>query len=67
MKANGRAWLIMELQDRGDGGCTYVQRALYAPTGLTGRLYWWSVAPFHAFIFPVMVRTIVATARQGER
>lgn len=67
MKVNGRAWLIMELQDRGDGGCTYVQRALYAPTGLTGRLYWWSVAPFHAFIFPVMVRTIVATARQGER
>lgn len=67
MKVNGRAWLIMELQDRGDGGCTYVQRALYAPTGLTGRLYWWSVAPFHAFIFPVMVRTIVATARQGGR
>lgn len=65
MKVNGRAWLIMELTDR-DGGCTYVQRALYAPTGLTGRLYWWSVAPFHAFIFPVMVRTIVATAREGE-
>ena len=65
MKLDGRAWLIMEVEDSDEGGgCRYVQRALYAPTGLAGRLYWWSVAPFHAFIFPVMARNIVAAARR---
>lgn len=67
MKVDGRAWLIMEVKEREDGkpGCTYLQRALFAPTGLPGRLYWWSVAPFHALIFPVMLRNILDTA-QGE-
>lgn len=65
MKIDGRAWLVMEVTDRGEG-CTYVQRALYAPTGLAGRLYWWSVAPFHVFVFPIMLRTIINTAQRNN-
>lgn len=67
MKVDGRAWLVLEVRERTDGqpGCTYVQRALFAPIGLPGRLYWWSVAPFHALIFPVMLRNILGAAK-GE-
>lgn len=64
MKIDGKAWLIMEVKDRGEG-CTYVQRALYTPTGLAGQLYWWSVAPFHVFVFPIMLRTIIKTAERN--
>lgn len=67
MKIDGRAWLVMEVRDKEEGpGCTYVQRALYAPAGLLGRLYWWSLLPFHALIFPVMLRTILDTAERGD-
>ena len=65
MKIDGRAWLVMEVKDRGEGS-TYVQRALYAPTGLLGRLYWWSLLPFHALIFPVMLRNILRTAEEVD-
>ena len=63
MKIDGRAWLIMEIKDRGEG-CTYTQRALYAPNGVVGRLYWWAVAPFHFFIFPIMLRKILSAAER---
>lgn len=63
MKIDGDAWLLFDV--RADPtGCTYTQRACYSPTGLAGRLYWWSVAPFHAFIFPAMTRTILRTAEK---
>ncbi|MGP6173192.1 SDR family oxidoreductase [Corynebacterium sp. A21] len=65
MKIDGKAWLVMEVEEQAEG-CTYTQRALYAPTGLPGRLYWWSVAPFHFFIFPIMLRTILKTAERGS-
>ncbi len=67
MKIDGHAWLILEVEGNGSGS-TYVQRAIYQPTGLPGRLYWWSLIPFHAIIFPLMLRNILRTAeeRDGE-
>lgn len=41
---------------------TLIQRAVYWPKGLAGHAYWWSVAPFHAFVFPPMARHIVERA-----
>lgn len=66
MKLDGRAWLIMEVEDLPTGGCRYTQRALYVPRGLPGRLYWWAVTPFHFFLFPVMLRKILAAARPAR-
>lgn len=63
MKVNGRAWLVLEVNDNGSGS-TYIQRAIYQPTGLPGRLYWWSLIPFHALIFPLMLRNILKKAKQ---
>lgn len=46
---------------------TVTQTALFRPRGLWGRLYWWSVAPFHRFVFPGMLRGIVDDASRSAR
>ncbi len=60
----GRAWLEFTVVERPGGGSRLLQRAVYWPKGLTGHAYWWSVAPFHAFVFPPMARHIVQSAEQ---
>jgi hypothetical protein len=41
---------------------------VFIPRGLTGHLYWWSVAPFHGIVFGGMVRNITRTAeRLGQQ
>lgn len=67
MKMPGRAWLEFTVNAREDGGSTLIQRAVYWPKGLSGHAYWWSVAPFHAFVFPPMARRIVEQAETGSR
>jgi hypothetical protein len=47
----------------GAGSC-YRQRAIFFPKGLSGRLYWLAVLPFHSLIFPAMSRNITAAARK---
>ncbi|WBV58074.1 SDR family oxidoreductase [Chryseobacterium daecheongense] len=53
MKLPGEAWLMFK---------TYKgklwQKAVFRPHGLTGRLYWYSVLPFHGIIFKGMVRRL---------
>jgi len=39
-----------------------VQRAIFRPRGLAGRLYWWVLIPFHSIIFPGMLRNALAHA-----
>ncbi|NJC24494.1 uncharacterized protein YbjT (DUF2867 family) [Arthrobacter pigmenti] len=68
MKVPGRAWLELSAEHNG-AGTTYRQRAIYFPAGLSGKLYWWLVLPFHGLIFPSMARNIVqrAAAYQAAR
>jgi Protein of unknown function (DUF2867). len=61
MKVDGNAWLVLEVNDD-DGGSIYRQSAIFEPTGLAGRAYWWAVKPFHAVIFPYMARNILGAA-----
>lgn len=67
MKMPGRAWLEFHVRPREGGGSHLTQRAVYWPRGLAGHAYWWSVAPFHAFVFPPMARRIVESAEHGDR
>ena len=61
MKVPGLAWL--ELRSSADGdGSRYDQRAVFFPQGLSGRLYWLAVLPFHGFIFKGMANRIAAAA-----
>ncbi|WP_434615032.1 SDR family oxidoreductase [Arthrobacter sp. A5] len=61
MKVPGLAWLEMQAKDD-DGGSLYVQRALFFPRGLGGRLYWLAVLPFHGVIFKGMAHRISEAA-----
>lgn len=57
MKLPGEAWLEWRLEPDGDG--TRVrQLARFHPRGLWGRAYSLSVAPFHRFVFPAILRGI---------
>jgi uncharacterized protein YbjT (DUF2867 family) len=62
MRLPGLAWLELRVEPAGDGS-TYTQRALFQPRGLAGHLYWWSVAPFHRYVFGGMARNIAAAAQ----
>jgi hypothetical protein len=59
----GLAWLEFSVAPKPDGGCTVTQRAIYAPKGLLGHAYWWSVWPMHGLVFPSMAKS-VATGRR---
>ena len=61
MKVPGRAWLELSVEPDGTGS-TYRQRAVFFPKGLSGRLYWLAVLPFHNFIFKPMARNIARAA-----
>jgi uncharacterized protein YbjT (DUF2867 family) len=53
MKLPGEAWLEFKVIDN-----ELVQTATFRPLGLWGRLYWYSVLPFHAFIFNGMLKKL---------
>jgi uncharacterized protein YbjT (DUF2867 family) len=54
MKLPGEAWLEFKI----DNNDLLHQTATFRPLGLWGRLYWYSMLPFHAFIFKGMIRNI---------
>tara|TARA_R110002096_G_scaffold153285_8_gene317004 strand:- start:5863 stop:7278 length:1416 start_codon:yes stop_codon:yes gene_type:complete len=53
MKLPGNAWLEFRILDD-----KLIQTATFRPLGLLGRLYWYSVLPFHGFIFNGMIRKL---------
>ncbi len=57
MKLPGEAWLEFRI----DSADVLHQVATFRPRGLRGRLYWYSILPFHYFIFKGMIRNIVNT------
>jgi uncharacterized protein YbjT (DUF2867 family) len=64
MRVPGLAWLELRVETDDTGGTLYHQRALFQPRGLPGHLYWWSVWPFHGFVFGAMARNIAGAAEQ---
>jgi len=68
MKVPGLAWIEWRLTAEGVHRTHLRQRAVFFPPGLAGHAYWWAVAPFHAFVFPPMIRGMAteAEALQAE-
>jgi len=56
MKLPGEAWLEFKI----DQNNVLTQTATFRPLGLFGRIYWYSVLPFHGFIFNGMIKKIAA-------
>lgn len=59
MKLPGEAWLEFKIIDK-DGKNFLQQTATFRPKGLLGRIYWYSVLPFHYFVFDGMAKNIIA-------
>jgi len=55
MKLPGEAWLEFEIR----GNILY-QTARFRPLGIWGRNYWYSVLPFHGYIFNGMLKKLCA-------
>jgi uncharacterized protein YbjT (DUF2867 family) len=55
MKLPGEAWLEFRI----DENDMLIQTATFRPLGVLGRLYWYSVLPFHGLIFNGMIKNIV--------
>ncbi len=66
MQVPGEAWLELRVEPQPDGA-VYRQRAVFFPRGLSGRLYWLAMLPFHGLIFSGMVNRIVAAAETSKR
>ncbi|NMM46942.1 SDR family oxidoreductase [Marinigracilibium pacificum] len=59
MKLPGEAWLEFKIKEKNKTESSLLQTATFRPKGLLGRLYWYSVLPFHAFIFKGMAQGII--------
>jgi uncharacterized protein YbjT (DUF2867 family) len=57
MKLPGEAWLEFCIDDNN----VLHQTATFRPLGLWGRIYWYTMLPFHYFIFGGMIRNIAKT------
>lgn len=66
MKLPGDAWIEWRTTPLETGATRLVQRARFVPRGVLGRIYWWSVVPFHIAIFPTMLRRITAATRSAD-
>jgi hypothetical protein len=54
MKLPGEAWLEFKIINN-----TLYQAATFRPKGLWGKLYWYSILPFHGFIFKGMLEKLI--------
>ncbi len=61
MKLPGEAWLEFRVDPGGEKSCL-VQTATFRPKGLWGSMYWYSMLPFHHFIFRGMIRNLSKVA-----
>lgn len=58
MKLPGEAWLEFRIVEK-EGRYFLKQTATFRPKGIMGRLYWYSVAPFHFFVFKGMAVNLI--------
>jgi uncharacterized protein YbjT (DUF2867 family) len=60
MKLPGKAWLEFTINED-----LFIQTAYFHPKGLSGRVYWYMLLPFHRLIFKLMLSKI--TKNSDER
>jgi uncharacterized protein YbjT (DUF2867 family) len=64
MKVPGKAWLQFQSIPQTGGRTLLTQTAYFAPHGLGGFLYWYTLYPIHGFIFRGMIRKVAERAHQ---
>ena len=66
MKLPGKAWLEFRVRRLDKGVTEILQTAWFEPHGVSGRLYWWAMWPFHRLLFTNMMRKLEQTARENS-
>jgi len=66
MRVPGRAWLQFEVLPDG-AGSRIRQTAVFEPSGLAGRAYWYGIYPLHALVFGGMLRGIAKSALDASK
>ena len=57
LKSPGEGWMEWRVEDN-----LLIQTAYFAPRGLGGFLYWYLLAPFHAYVFQGLLKSIIQKA-----
>jgi len=65
LKLPGRAWLQWEIKDA-PKGCLLIQKAVFAPLGLWGMLYWYGFYPIHNVILGSLARAIIDSSKKDS-
>lgn len=66
MKLPGEAWLEFRIIKKENDKNYLQQTATFRPRGLSGRAYWYSVLPFHFFVFNGMAKNLVKVPEIGS-
>jgi uncharacterized protein YbjT (DUF2867 family) len=66
MRLPGDAWLEWRIAPS-DRGSHLTQRAIFAPRGLSGRVYWYALIPFHGLIFARLAQRLADEAGSPSR
>ena len=66
MRLPGEAWLEFRICEEKGKDVLY-QTATFRPKGVFGRLYWYSVLPFHYFIFNGMISNLVKAGQEPTK
>lgn len=61
MKLPGEAWLQFSVKQE-NHQWFLIQTATFRPKGILGRLYWYTLIPFHVFIFKKMAKALAGQA-----
>lgn len=62
MKTPGEALLEIRIQSPGKDECELILLSRFLPNGLAGIIYWYTLYPFHQYVFTRMIRGMVNTA-----
>ncbi|MFN8401127.1 MAG: DUF2867 domain-containing protein [Anaerolineales bacterium] len=57
LKTPGEGWMEWRVEEN-----RLIQTAYFAPRGLGGFLYWYVLAPFHAYVFRGLLKTVIQKA-----
>lgn len=66
MKLPGRAWLEFVVEPEA-GGSVIRQTAVFDPSGLSGRVYWYCVYLLHALVFQDMIDSLAKRIMQASK
>ena len=63
LRSPGRAWLEITVTSQDGGGSRYTLRAIFWPSGILGRLYWFVMWPLRKAALSALARDLAASAQ----